>query len=142
MLTIIAFLLTLAGSVNWLLIGLLQYDFVAGIFGYQASVFSRIIYIVIGASSVFLVFKLFKNKGTLPVFSRRNKKDLAENIQKMKTPKQPAYNNIEADRDIQDNPNPYFREDFDKEDFNPDNRYMEEDNHHKSLFDEHLDDRY
>ena len=69
MLTIIAFLLTLIGSVNWLLIGLLQYDFIAGIFGYQASIFSRIIYIVIGASSVFLIIKLIKNKGSLPIWT-------------------------------------------------------------------------
>ena len=83
MLTIISFLLTLIGSVNWLLIGLLQYDFIAGIFGYQASVFSRIIYIIIGASSIILVYKLIKGKGTLAVFSRRNKKDLTKNIEKM-----------------------------------------------------------
>ena len=88
MFTIISFLLTLVGSVNWLLIGLLQYDFIAGIFGYQASVFSRIIYIIIGASSVFLVYKLIKGKGTIAVFSRRNKKDLAKNIEKMQSQNQ------------------------------------------------------
>ena len=76
MFTIISFILTLLGSINWLLIGLLQYDFIAGIFGYQASIFSRIIYIIIGASSVFLVYKLIKGKGNIAVFSRRNKKDV------------------------------------------------------------------
>ena len=80
MITIISFLLTLIGSVNWLMIGLLQYDFVAGIFGYQASVLSRIIYIIVGASSFVLVFKLIKGKGTLNILSKRNKKDLANKI--------------------------------------------------------------
>ena len=132
MFTIIAFLLTIAGSVNWLLIGLLQYDFVAGIFGYQASIFSRIIYIIIGASSVFLVYKLFKNKGTIHVFSRRNKEDLAKNIEKIKAPKQEkAYSNVEASRE------------FDKHDYSDQDEIFDEKidhpNRHKSMFDEHLD---
>lgn len=83
MFTVISFILTLLGSINWLMIGLLQFDYVAGIFGYQASVFSRIIYIIIGASSVFLVYKLIKNKGVLPVFSRRNKHNIIKNINKL-----------------------------------------------------------
>ena len=84
MITIISFLLTLIGSVNWLMIGLLQYDFVAGIFVYQSSVLSRIIYIIVGASSFVLVFKLIKGKGTLNILSKRNKKDLANKINKDK----------------------------------------------------------
>lgn len=83
MLTILAFLITLIGSINWLLIGLLQYDFVAGIFGYQGSVFSRLIYIVIGSASIVLVVKLIKNKGVIPVFSRRNKKDVQKQMAKI-----------------------------------------------------------
>ena len=83
MLTIIAFILTLLGSINWLLIGLLQYDFIAGIFGYQGSVFSRLIYIIIGASVAVLVVKLFKNKGVIPVITRRNKKDMKKQIDKI-----------------------------------------------------------
>lgn len=83
MLTIIAFAITVLGSANWLSIGLLQYDFIAGIFGYQASIFSRIIYIVFGVACAFLIFKMFKGKGTIAVFSRRNKEDLAKNIEKL-----------------------------------------------------------
>ena len=127
MFTIIAFLLTMLGSINWLLIGLLQYDFVAGIFGYQASVFSRIIYIVIGAASVFLVFKMIKNKGVLPIFSWRNKKDLAKNIEKMKHHKNEKFlaaeNNIESSAE------------FDQ----PSQQVTNE--QPKGLFDEHFEDR-
>lgn len=133
MFTIIAFLLTIAGSINWLLIGLLQYDFVAGIFGFQASVFSRLIYIIIGASSVFLVFKLFKGKGTIPVFSRRNKKDLANQIEKMKShDKEPSFN-VEASNEF---------ERRDKFNENYSRRYPQENFSHKqkSLFDEYFDD--
>lgn len=98
MLTIISFLLTLIGSVNWLLIGLLQYDFVAGIFGYQGSIFSRIIYILIGASSVVLIVKLFKGKGTIPVWTRRNKKDLSKQMAKIGQQSQ-ANANAEASKE-------------------------------------------
>ena len=83
MFTILSFLLMIAGGINWLLIGLLQYDFVAGIFGFQGSVFSRLICILIGAACLFFVFKVFKGKGTVAIFSRRNKKDVEKNISKM-----------------------------------------------------------
>ena len=132
MFTIIAFLLTIAGSVNWLLIGLLQYDFVAGIFGYQASIFSRIIYIIIGASSVFLVFKMFKGKGTLAIFSRRNKKDIAEKIENMQKENKPVYNNIEAGKEFHDSDNHYSElQSY------PESEHQTRE--HQTLFDEHLD---
>ena len=103
------------------------------IFGFQASIFSRIIYIVIGASSVFLVYKLFKGKGSIPVFTRNNKKDLAQNIEKMRAPKhEKAYANIEASKEIDDNEYYDKNDDFDQD--------FSRQNHHKSLFDEHLDE--
>ena len=83
MFTIIAFILTFAGSINWFLIGVLQYDFVAGIFGYQGSILSRIIYVIIGISSFFLIYKVIKNKGILPIFSKQNKKDITRNLAKI-----------------------------------------------------------
>ncbi len=126
MLTILAFFLSILGNINWLMIGLLQYDFVAGIFGYQSSVFSRIIYIIIGAASVVLVFKLFKGKGDLYIFSKRNRKDLIKNINKIKTkdeePASPAYNVEASEEPFQD---------------------LQDESQDKSggLFDEHFDER-
>ena len=87
MISLICFLLTLAGSVNWFCIGVLQYDYVAGMFGSQANVFSRIIYTFIGLSSVWLVFALIKGKGKLKIDGKRstdrslllNKKKMALN---------------------------------------------------------------
>ncbi len=75
MLTFIAFLLTIAGCVNWLLIGLLQYDFIAGFFGFQASIFSRLCYIAIGAGCLYLIIRIIVNKGSLKVFERKKKKE-------------------------------------------------------------------
>ena len=65
MVTLITFLITLFGCINWLAIGMLQYDIVAGFFGTQASMFSRIIYIFVGFSAIYLTFQLIKNKGRL-----------------------------------------------------------------------------
>ena len=73
MLTIIAFLLTTLGSVNWLLIGLLQYDFVAGIFGTQANIFSRIVYTLVGVSAIYVTCVIIAHKGRLTEGSKQKK---------------------------------------------------------------------
>ena len=65
MITLIAFLITLFGSINWLSIGMLQYDIVAGFFGTQAAMLSRVIYIFVGFSALYVTFQLIKNKGRL-----------------------------------------------------------------------------
>ena len=138
MLTILSFILTILGCINWLLVGLLQYDFVAGIFGYQASILSRIVYIIIGIASLFLVFKLIKGKGTIAVFSRRNKKDLAKNIQKMgkKDDEEEHENahamqnlNVEAGRE-------QYNDEYDSDSFDSSNSQKP-----RGLFNEHFDDR-
>lgn len=67
MLSILAFVLVMFGSLNWLCIGFFQYDIVAGLFGYQGSIFSRIIYIVVGICAIYLIFVIIKNKGRLTV---------------------------------------------------------------------------
>ena len=63
MLSFISFLLVIVGALNWFTIGLLQYDFVAGLFGSQANVFSRLIYALVGVASIIVVFNMIKNKG-------------------------------------------------------------------------------
>ena len=78
MILFISFLVVMAGSVNWLLIGLLQYDFVAGIFGYQGSVFSRLIYIIIGAGAIVFLFKIIMQKGKIELFNFKKKKKKKE----------------------------------------------------------------
>ena len=70
---IFMFILTCLGGFNWLTIGALQYDFVAGIFGTQANVFSRIIYVLIGVSSVYILFVTLFSKGKLKLFGYKKK---------------------------------------------------------------------
>lgn len=138
MLTIIAFALTILGCLNWFLIGVLQYDFVAGIFGFQGSILSRIIYIIVGLASFFLVFKVIKSKGVLPIFSKRNKQDIVKNISKIKT-KQAAKNGaVEAAREQIPDENDISIEEFEEEERGLFNEHFDK---HGEHFDEHFDER-
>ncbi|MEK4252064.1 DUF378 domain-containing protein [Paenibacillus sp. FSL W7-1287] len=49
----IALTLLIVGGLNWLLVGLFQFDLVAGIFGGQDSVLSRIIYVLVGLCAIY-----------------------------------------------------------------------------------------
>lgn len=69
-----AFVMTCLGGLNWLMIGALQYDFIAGIFGTQANVFSRIIYVLIGFCSMYILVITVFSKGRLKLFNYKKKK--------------------------------------------------------------------
>lgn len=56
---IITLLLVVIGAFNWGLIGIFNFDLVATIFG-DMSIFSRLIYSLVGISSIFVLFD-FKN---------------------------------------------------------------------------------
>ena len=63
---IITLILVIIGALNWLLVGLFSFDLIASLFanGYGTlSVGSRIIYILVGVSGIWLLFTL------LPVVS-------------------------------------------------------------------------
>lgn len=94
MITFIAFLLTVLGCVNWLTIGLLQYDFIAGLFGYQASMFSRICYIIIGAGCIYLIIRIIVNKGSLKIYEKKKNK-----APKIAAEPQPATVEAEKEKD-------------------------------------------
>lgn len=85
MLTFIAFLLTIIGCINWLLIGMLQYDFVAGLFGFQASIFSRIFYIFFGIGAIYLIIRIIANKGSVKIYEKKKKKKQEPYYQNLKT---------------------------------------------------------
>ena len=95
MFTFIAFLLTMAGCINWLMIGLLQYDFVAGMFGYQASIFSRLCYILVGVGAGYLLIRIIINKGSVKVFERKKQKVYAsQQMPQHNIPSTPKENNL------------------------------------------------
>lgn len=69
--TVIAFIISIIGCLNWLCIGFFQYDFVAGFFGTQSSIFSRFIYIIIGVASIWLTYAVIRFKGRLTLKSKK-----------------------------------------------------------------------
>lgn len=74
MFRLVAFIMTCLGGLNWLMIGALQYDFIAGVFGTQANVFSRIIYVFIGFCSMYILVVTLFSKGRLKLFGYKKKK--------------------------------------------------------------------
>lgn len=62
----IALLLVIIGALNWLLVGLFQWDLVASLFGGDASRassgFSRIIYTLVGLSGLYAIRLLFEER--------------------------------------------------------------------------------
>lgn len=59
----IALALVIIGGINWGLIGFFQFDLVATIFGGQDSILSRIIYVIVGLSSLYCLTLLFEPLG-------------------------------------------------------------------------------
>ena len=54
-----ALIITIIGAVNWLLVGLFKFDLVASIFGGQAAIISRIIYVIVGLAGLWCITLLF-----------------------------------------------------------------------------------
>jgi hypothetical protein len=52
-LNIITLLLIIIGGINWLLVGVAQFDLVAALFGGQEAMLSRIVYILVGLSALY-----------------------------------------------------------------------------------------
>lgn len=51
----IAYVLTIIGGLNWGLVGAFNFDLVAAIFG-EMSLLSRIVYILVGISAIYLIY--------------------------------------------------------------------------------------
>lgn len=61
MLDKIALTLLIIGGVNWGLVGLLQFDLVAFLFGGSASLLSRIVYTLVGLAAIWCISLLFRD---------------------------------------------------------------------------------
>ena len=60
----ISLILIIGGALNWLLVGLFQFDLVAWIFGGQAALLARIIYAVVGLAGLWSISLLFRDRET------------------------------------------------------------------------------
>lgn len=58
--------LAIIGAINWLLVGLFQWDLVTALFGgevmRQSSLFSRIIYTLVGLGGIYLIPSLLRDR--------------------------------------------------------------------------------
>ncbi|HIU34459.1 MAG TPA: DUF378 domain-containing protein [Candidatus Pullichristensenella excrementigallinarum] len=54
--------ITILGAINWLLVGLFQFDLVAYICGGQAAVVSRVIYTIVGIAGLWCISLLFRER--------------------------------------------------------------------------------
>lgn len=90
MLALISFILVVIGSLNWFSIGILQFDFVAGIFGSQSNIFSRLIYTLVGIASIVMVVNFVTNKGKFVVSFRKADKEFEEMQEEKKAQKRRA----------------------------------------------------
>lgn len=62
MLDTVSLLLIIIGAINWLLVGIFQFDIVAWLFGGQGAIISRILYTIIGAAGLWSISLLFRDK--------------------------------------------------------------------------------
>ena len=51
-----ALVLVIIGALNWLLVGLFQFDLVAALFGGQVAPLSRLVYTLVGIAGVVVAF--------------------------------------------------------------------------------------
>jgi len=58
----VALAIAIIGAVNWGLIGIFQFDLVAWLFGGQGSLFSRLVYTVVGLAGLWCVSFLFRRR--------------------------------------------------------------------------------
>ena len=56
----LAIVVVIIGALNWLMVGLFQYDLVAAIFGGSSSFVSRTIYTIVGLAGLYSVSLLFR----------------------------------------------------------------------------------
>lgn len=58
----LALLLVIVGALNWLLVGLFQWDLVASLFGGESSWVSRTVYTLVGLAGVYSLSLLFRER--------------------------------------------------------------------------------
>ena len=62
MIDTISLILVIIGAINWLLIGLFQFDLVAWIFNGQDAIVARIIYSLVGVAGLWCISLLFRSR--------------------------------------------------------------------------------
>jgi uncharacterized membrane protein YuzA (DUF378 family) len=58
----LSLVLVIIGALNWLLVGLFQYDLVAALFGGSNALLSRIVYTLVGVAGIWCISLLFRDR--------------------------------------------------------------------------------
>ncbi len=61
----LALVLVVIGALNWLLVGLFQYDLVADLFGGSTTFLARTIYSIVGLAGLYSISLLFREAPTV-----------------------------------------------------------------------------
>ena len=59
----LALILVIIGALNWGLIGLFQFDFIAGLFGGMSTTIARLMYTLVGLAGLWGISILFRRDG-------------------------------------------------------------------------------
>ena len=65
-----ALILVIIGALNWLLVGLFQFDLVASLFGGQDALISRLVYTLVGVAGIWSFSLLFRDRGKVETHDR------------------------------------------------------------------------
>jgi len=57
----LSLVIVIIGALNWLLVGLFQYDLVASVFSTSSSFMSRTIYTIVGLAGIYVISLLFRD---------------------------------------------------------------------------------
>ena len=74
MLDRIALILVTIGALNWGAIGFFQFDLVAWLFGGQAAILSRIVYVVVALAGIWCISLFFRERNEYFTPSNRSSK--------------------------------------------------------------------
>lgn len=59
-----ALIFVIIGAINWGLVGLFQFDFVAWLFGGPAAILSRVVYTLVALAGIWAISMLFRDSET------------------------------------------------------------------------------
>lgn len=66
----LALVLVIIGALNWLLVGLFQFDLVASLFGGQDALISRLVYTLVGVAGIWSFSLLFRDREKVETHDR------------------------------------------------------------------------
>ena len=61
----VALVLVIVGGLNWLLVGLFEYDLVAALFG-EGSVLAKVVYVLVGLAALWMLWAWLMKRSARP----------------------------------------------------------------------------